>query len=623
MFKPNQDRLNYGGQLMPPPGYVLEKAVSTTYSLDLEAITAMAICLGLSEDANTELSRNPMSLLHALHKISDKIIIFCEAGQIKMPKNLHALVLILEKMIVPVALPKDNNSKHYPSFHPKTWLLEYKNEEGKKLYRFAVLSRNLTFDRSWDVMLTLDGDYDIPNQSESQPIADFLEFLEKQLPQNIQNRSNKINILLSFINELKNVGFKPENKFFGFKIYPIGIGNKGYNVYKGDLMNGTFSKCAIMSPFLSGNIIKSFNDFSRCSQVQTRTLITRKTELSKLNTNNAGNFAVYVMKDDVFNGEEVTVENENEEKQKQDIHAKVYVMDNTNKGYSEIYLGSMNATNAATTKNVELITRLIANKNDFNCDMFLEDVLGKQHEEKECPFCQVDISKNEQSETNETVDDLELIIKDLCREHKTAHIEDSRDGKYKVTIHFDLTSEYPNVNIRPLRVNRLVKLADNIVFDDLTLLELSEFYMVNVHQTLENGDVIDISRVITIQTTGIPESRDAAVINSVIKDKKSFLAYIAFILGDDYLVSLFEAMQKLEKETDKESEVTNTTIKPVESAPAVYEKMLKTALNEPERLRDIANILHLIDNPDIVPKEFKDMYALFESVLQEGETYEL
>lgn len=55
MFRPdsNRDRTDYSGILMPPDGYRLDRAVGTTYSLDLEALTAVAICLGLSEETDS------------------------------------------------------------------------------------------------------------------------------------------------------------------------------------------------------------------------------------------------------------------------------------------------------------------------------------------------------------------------------------------------------------------------------------------------------------------------------------------------------------------------------------------------------------------------------------------
>ena len=135
MFKPTsaKDRVNYGESLMPPAGYRLERAVGTTYSLDFETLTAIAISLGLIEDTDSELVNNPISMLNALQKVSDKIVIFCEAGQIKSPGKSNKLFLMLEKMIVPVTLPFNQKTHGYSAFHPKTWLLEYVNREGDRL----------------------------------------------------------------------------------------------------------------------------------------------------------------------------------------------------------------------------------------------------------------------------------------------------------------------------------------------------------------------------------------------------------------------------------------------------------------------------------------------------------
>ena len=70
MFRPdsNSDRTDYGNILMPPKGYKLESAVGTTYSLDLEALTSVAVCLGLSEEVDSRLMQNPICMLNALQK---------------------------------------------------------------------------------------------------------------------------------------------------------------------------------------------------------------------------------------------------------------------------------------------------------------------------------------------------------------------------------------------------------------------------------------------------------------------------------------------------------------------------------------------------------------------------
>ena len=39
------------------------------HSLDLEALTAVAICLGLSEETDSKLMQNPIGMLNALQKV--------------------------------------------------------------------------------------------------------------------------------------------------------------------------------------------------------------------------------------------------------------------------------------------------------------------------------------------------------------------------------------------------------------------------------------------------------------------------------------------------------------------------------------------------------------------------
>ena len=119
----NQDRVNYSKVLLPPEGYVLEKAIGTTYSLDLEALTAVCISLGLREDSDSDLLQNPISMLNALVKVSEKILIFCEAGQIKKPSTPSPLMLLLDQMVIPVTLPrkpgKRSSTRHFYSQHAR------------------------------------------------------------------------------------------------------------------------------------------------------------------------------------------------------------------------------------------------------------------------------------------------------------------------------------------------------------------------------------------------------------------------------------------------------------------------------------------------------------------------
>ena len=148
MLNPNNDRLDYGQILTPPAGFSLDFAVGTTYSLDLDALVGISLALGLSEETDSELMNNPVCLLEALRSTGDKVALFCEGGQIAMPNHITPLYILLEKMVFSVKTTKKRGIATFPSFHPKFWLIRYKNNDGIQQYRAIILSRNLTFDRS-------------------------------------------------------------------------------------------------------------------------------------------------------------------------------------------------------------------------------------------------------------------------------------------------------------------------------------------------------------------------------------------------------------------------------------------------------------------------------------------
>lgn len=95
MLNPNNDRLDYGQVLAPPDKYRLDFAIGTTYSLDLDALVGACIALGLSEETDSDLMKNPICLLEALRTTGDKVALFCEGGQIHTPNSVTANALLL------------------------------------------------------------------------------------------------------------------------------------------------------------------------------------------------------------------------------------------------------------------------------------------------------------------------------------------------------------------------------------------------------------------------------------------------------------------------------------------------------------------------------------------------
>ena len=613
MFKPSsaKDRINYGEVLMPPVGYKFERAVGTTYSLDLETLTAISISLGLIEDTDSELMRNPISMLLALQRVSDKITLFCEAGQIKRPSKPNALCSLLERMVVTVKLPYDYKIKRFPAFHPKMWLVEYKNQEGKFRYRLVVMSRNMTFDHNWDVACALDGYKSDDKNNESDNIILFFEFLKNQINNESVFSKNHTKDIDYFTKALETISFECDERFTAFSFLPLGIGKMSYDMKADELFTDRFDDLVVMSPFLSGSIIQNFNKPSMAQNGAKRTLITRKSELSCIANGQASNFDVYVMKDDIVDGESAISEGEsidNDESEdyvdetssdvevyRQDIHAKIYIR-RAGKNV-DLYIGSMNASYSALNSNVETVLYLNTSSNHYDTEKFLNDIMGEDRESKRNPFELVIPKPEDEDDIKSIQDEAEQILKKVCRYEMKSIVTEKNNGKYDVSISIDLSEKQDGVTIHPLLSNKTSALNSVVTFESLDMIQLSEFYVISI--TIED---YTLERVIMIPTTGLPDNREAEIIKSVVKDRKSFIEYVSFILGDDYVRSFLENKNSLGNGIDWKS--SNTM-------PALYEKMLKTSLNDPDRLSDIKYITQLVEEEDIIPIEFREMYQVF------------
>ena len=50
--------------------------------------------------------------------------------------------------------------------------------------------------------------------------------------------------------------------------------------------------------------------------------------------------------------------------------------------------------------------------------------------------------------------------------------------------------------------------------------------------------------------------------------------------------------------------------------PVLFEKMLKTSVEEPERFRDIGYVLKMVTDKEIIPDEFRELYDTFCNTLK-------
>lgn len=170
-----ETRVLYGDSLQPPPGYVFDAAVATTFSLDFETALAVPVSLALFAAENRDdILSHPLALLEGAERIAGRLVVFTDAGHIHAQSQPHSrLCSLLERIIVEVAAPREG------AFHPKMWALRYRPTRANDptLLRLLVLSRNLTRDRSWDISLRLDGQLTRRPDANNRPLFDFLSRL--------------------------------------------------------------------------------------------------------------------------------------------------------------------------------------------------------------------------------------------------------------------------------------------------------------------------------------------------------------------------------------------------------------------------------------------------------------
>ena len=128
-----KDRQLYIRALQPPSGFDLDRALATTYTLNL--LTLLAVPLSFAKfdlKAKDKILEEPIAILEAVRRVAGKFHVFCQNGGIKVPSIANPLFQYLEEMVIEV-------SSLHPAgiIHPKVWIRKFREQNGNKfIYRF-------------------------------------------------------------------------------------------------------------------------------------------------------------------------------------------------------------------------------------------------------------------------------------------------------------------------------------------------------------------------------------------------------------------------------------------------------------------------------------------------------
>ncbi len=337
MLEP-QTRAALTEQLAPPPGFELGHAVGTTFTLDLE--TALTVPLSFASHRLTAADGN-LGILDAIRRAADRIDVFAQAGEISM-RGRTDLVAFLEQIVHPVSVPRG-------LFHPKVWFLEYVRGD-ERAYRFLCASRNLTDDRSWDVIVRLDGVDAVragtdagrvrEARTRNAPLVDLLRRLPDLAvhPLAADRRARLSDLADAFAT----VDWELPRDVDELSFHVLGV--------PGGALPELYGRNAlIVSPFVEDAALS----WLRAEVAGETHLVSRADTLDRLRPSSFGaRLRTYVL-DDAAN----LPDDDPGASRLSGLHAKVIIVDR--QAGARILIGSANATTAARERNVEVMVGLV------------------------------------------------------------------------------------------------------------------------------------------------------------------------------------------------------------------------------------------------------------------------
>ena len=571
LLNQENNRLDYGKILQPDMGYRLDFAVGLTYSLDLEALLGVPVALGMLDDIDSAHKNNPFYLLEAIRKSSDRIAIFCNAGCIKLPRHTEPVFALLENSVFQVKLNPGAN------FHPKVWVVRYKDEEGAAYIKVIVLSRNLTFDRSLDVALEMTGAIGKREHEKHKPLSDLLLFTAGYA------QNGKAALIRALARDLLRVdAFSIDDRFADYDFLSVGL--KGYHGIT-DAIFSDANELIAVSPFLSSSVTGTI-----ARRPRRKVLITRKSSVTPAIFQQFDE--VYIIRDALLD-DALLQEAEEPSQPKRDVHAKIYFKTSGNGNH--LYLGSLNASANAFYHNVEFMIGLKFKPRQYGFTMVKEELIPQGNG----PFEKLEVPNAENicEDTGEQ-DDLSDIVHAL----KTARAVLVGE-RYSVFVACGAL-ERP-AQIAPMyRQAAFADIQAETELPGLALRELSEFYVIRRD---------DAYAVVKITTQGIPVSeRDKAIYNAIIGSRSGFMAYIAFMLADQ------DSYGEVSMELKEFMEALRQGAAPTGQFPAaLYERMLRAVVDTPWKFDDIEDVMRRLD-PGIVTDDFRKVVETFRSAARKA-----
>ena len=623
-------RLMYLDELRPPAGYRLDRAVVTTYSLDLMSLLLAPLSMAmLAARRDSEGRLDPIGALEALRRTADRFVVFCQKGRISVPSQQQLLYACLEPAVIETAAPNGG------AFHPKTWLLRFvpDNEDHPVRYRFLCLSRNLTFDRSWDTALTLDGELTSRKNAygRNRPLSNFIGALPRMATETVSPQAQEHVALLA--DEVLRVRFSVPAEFQDensddLTFLPMGIGRRGTpSLFP-------VNRLLIVSPFLSDEWLQE--GVRRCFPRET-TLVSRADSLDALHDNTyrdlvdagAKLFAITEMAETAESDEEHGDESEcvPATERVAGLHAKLYAVEQGRKGV-RLWTGSANATDAGFFgANVEFMVGLRWPRKQKGIEVLLGEPQPEETARRSgaatladllVPYERVPREEDPASAARRRLErDLDGARKSICQAMLELNALSRGDGAFDLRLVLEGDLSLPEtvqgrclpvlLGAQESRPLSQLQSDHELVFPAVPIHCLTRFAGFHLEASAQ-GETMRTAFVLKLPATGFPEDRDSYVLRAIVRNREGFLRILMLILLDEET-----GPATLATMGDPGSGSTGQFLEAL--GIPLFEELVRASSRHPDKITRISELLdELTDHgktSEIVPADFRELWRVF------------
>jgi len=606
--------------LRPPAGLRVDAAIATTFSLDLTAlllgpVTFATLDASSQVDGDDLAATDPIGLLEAVQRYGERTTVFCQAGGISVPASYRSVLTFVEGSVHQVMAPARGRL-----FHPKSWTLRFVDDDGGYRHRFVVLSRNLTFDLSWDTVLVLDEDEASAEPVDAAPISTFLRALPTLATSPLLlDRAEQVESVAASIADSR---LAPPEPFASAEVLPLGL--------EGVTQPWPFPEAAhrvlAVSPFLDAGLL------GRLPSADERTLVSRAETFDRLGEVPLAPWTTRTLSsaaerdpasgpvDEQVRGPGSASLARETDRVRDGLHAKTVVVDVGRD--STTVTGSANLTTAAWDGNVELAVSLHGRTADVGVRATLDgskDVPGLERVLDPFAPRSAEPVIDAAEATTLAIDDFHRrLAASALRGILTSDVGDDHDGEPTATLVVGTrglpeavpgatTVTWPVTLPADLHARELHEGAD-VTWECLSLRAVTPFLAVET--TAGAGDERATRRcVVVLALDGDVAERRHAAVRDALRSRDDVARYLALLLADPAAASPFTTGPV--GDPDGASWVA-----PGSATPDLFEPLVRAVAHGAEALDRVAQLVDRLaempDGEDLVPEGFAELWTVVE-----------